>query len=89
MPRKARKGEVSTSITNTKIRDQVLPRIKRNKRRRIYLKYNATGAKKKYGHYASSCRSSIKRKHEASTADVEEVPPHKEPRKDDRSKFFF
>ena len=44
---------------------------------------------KKYGHYASTCRSSIKRKHEASTADVEEDPPHKEPRKDDRSEFFF
>ena len=44
---------------------------------------------KKYGHYASSCRSSIKRKHEASTTDVEEDPPHKEPRKDDRLEFFF
>ena len=43
----------------------------------------------KYGHYASSCRSSIKRKHEASTAGVEKDPPHKEPRKDDRSEFFF
>ena len=40
---------------------------------------------KKYDHYASSCRSSIKRKHEASIADVDEAPPHKEPRKDDRS----
>ena len=44
---------------------------------------------KKYSHYASSYQSSIKRKHEASTIDVEEDPPHKEPRKDDRSKFFF
>ena len=44
---------------------------------------------KKYCHYASSCRSSIKRKHGASTTNVEEDPPHKEPRKDDRSNFFF
>ena len=32
---------------------------------------------KKYGHYASSCRSSHKRKHEASTVDVEEDHHHK------------
>ena len=32
---------------------------------------------KKYGHYASSCRSSIKRKHEASTVDVEKDHHHK------------
>ena len=42
----------------------------------------------KYGHYTSSCRRSHKRKHEASIVDVEEDPPHKEPRKDDRSEFF-
>ena len=44
---------------------------------------------KKYSHYASSCQSSHKRKHEDSIVDVEEDPPHKEPRKDDRSEFFF
>ena len=44
---------------------------------------------KKYGHYVSNCQSPIKRKHEASIADVEEDPPHKEPRKDDCSDFFF
>ena len=44
---------------------------------------------KKYGHYASSCRSSHKKKHEASIANVEEDPPHKDPRKDDHLEFFF
>ena len=39
--------------------------------------------------YASSCRSSIKRKHEASTVDVEEDPTHKEPMKDDCSDLLF
>ena len=45
MPRKERELEGIPSITKTKIRDQVLPQIKRNKRRRIYLRYNATGAR--------------------------------------------
>ena len=44
MPRKAREGEGIPSITSAKIRDQVLPQIKRNKRR-IYLRSNATGAR--------------------------------------------
>ena len=44
---------------------------------------------KKYGHYDSSWRSSIERKHKASTADVEEDPPHKDLRKDDHSGLFF
>ena len=44
-PRKAREGEGSPLIISTKIRDQVLPQIRRNKRRRIYLIYNATGAR--------------------------------------------
>ena len=41
MPRKVSKGEGSLSITIIKIRDQVLPQIKRYKRRRIYLRYSA------------------------------------------------
>ena len=45
MPRKTREGEGSPSITSTKIRDQVLPQIRRNKRRRIYLRYSATRAR--------------------------------------------
>ena len=45
MPRKEREGEGSPSITSTKIRDQFPPQIRRNKRRRIYLKYNAIGAR--------------------------------------------
>ena len=44
MPRKTREGEGSRTITSTKIRDQVLPQIRRNKRR-TYLRYNATGAR--------------------------------------------
>ena len=40
---------------------------------------------KAYGHYANNCRSSNKRKHEASTVDVEEDTPHKKPRIDDCS----
>ena len=44
MPRKAREGEGIRTITSIKIRDQVLPQIKRNKRR-IYLRSNATGAR--------------------------------------------
>ena len=44
---------------------------------------------KKYGHYASSFRSSNKRKHEASTVDVEEDPPRKELRNDDCLDLFF
>ena len=44
MPRKEREGEGSPLITSTKIRDQVLPQIRRNKRR-IYLRSNATGAR--------------------------------------------
>ena len=45
MPRKAREEEGSPSITSIKIRDQVLPHIKRNKRRRTYLRYSATSAR--------------------------------------------
>ena len=45
MPRKAREGEGSPSITSIKIRDQVLPQIRRNKRRRSYLRYSATDAR--------------------------------------------
>ena len=45
MPRKAREGEGSPSITSIKIRDQVLPQIRKNKRRRTYLGYNAIGAR--------------------------------------------
>ena len=44
IPRKAREGEGSRTSTSIKIRDQVLPQIKRNKRR-IYLRSNATGAR--------------------------------------------
>ena len=44
MPRKAREGEGSRTITSIKIRDQVLPQIKRNKRK-IYLRSNATGVR--------------------------------------------
>ena len=44
MPRKAREGEGSPSITSTKIRDQVIPQIRRNKIR-IYLRSNAIGAR--------------------------------------------
>ena len=44
IPRKAREGEGSCTFTSIKTRDQVLPQIKRNKRR-IYLKSNATGAR--------------------------------------------
>ena len=43
---------------------------------------------KAYGHYASNCRSSNKRKHEASTANVEEDTPHKKAMNDDRLEFF-
>ena len=39
MPRKAREGEGSPSITSIKIRDQFLPQIRRNKRR-TYLRYS-------------------------------------------------
>ena len=45
MPRKAREGEGIPSITSIKIRDQVLPQIRRNKRRRTYLIYSATGVR--------------------------------------------
>ena len=45
MPRKEREGEGSPSIISTKIKDKFLPQIKRNKRRRIYLRYSATGAR--------------------------------------------
>ena len=45
MPRKAREGEGSPSITSIKIRDQVLPQIRINKRIRIYLRYSATSAR--------------------------------------------
>ena len=44
---------------------------------------------KKYGHYASKCFSSNKRKHEASTTDVEEGHHQKKQRNEDRTKFFF
>ena len=43
MPRKAREGEGSHTITSIKIRDQVLPQIRRIKRR-IFLRSNATGS---------------------------------------------
>ena len=41
MLRKEREGEGSRTFTGIKIRDQVLPQIKRNKRR-IYLRSKAT-----------------------------------------------
>ena len=44
---------------------------------------------KKYGHYASQCNSSNKRKHEASIADVEDGHHHKKQRNEYRTKFFF
>ena len=44
MPRKAREGEGSRTFTSIKIRDQVLPQIKKNIRR-IYLKPNAIDAR--------------------------------------------
>ena len=44
---------------------------------------------KKYGHYANKCPCSNKRKHEASTTDVEEGHHHKKQRNEDRTKFFF
>ena len=44
MPIKEREGERSPSITSIKIADQVLPQIRRNKRR-TYLRYSATGAR--------------------------------------------
>ena len=44
MPRKEREGEGSHTITSMKKRDQVLPKIKRIKRR-IYLRSNAIGAR--------------------------------------------
>ena len=45
MPRKAREGEGSPSITSIKRIDQDLPQIRRNKRIKTYLGYNATGAR--------------------------------------------
>ena len=45
MPRKEMEGEGIPSITSIKIRDQFLLQIKRNKRRRTYLRYSATGAR--------------------------------------------
>ena len=44
MPRKEREGEGNNKITSINIRDQVLPRIRRIKRK-IYLKSNATDAR--------------------------------------------
>ena len=44
---------------------------------------------KKYDHYASSYWSSHKRKHEASTANVEEDHHHKKQKNEDCTKFFF
>ena len=44
---------------------------------------------KKYGHYANKCFSANKKKHEASTVDVEEGHHHKKQRNEDRTKFFF
>ena len=44
MPRKEREGEGSHTLTRIKTRDQILPQIRRNKRR-IYLISNATGAR--------------------------------------------
>ena len=44
MPRKEREGEGSCTFISIKTRDQVLPQIRRNKRR-IYLRSNATGAR--------------------------------------------
>ena len=43
IPRKAREGEGIHTFTSIKTRDQVLPHIRRNKRR-IYLISNSTGA---------------------------------------------
>ena len=45
MPRKERQEKGIPSITSIKIRDQVLPQIRRNKRIRIYLRYGAIGAR--------------------------------------------
>ena len=45
MPRKEREEEGSPSITRTNIRDQVLPHIIRNNRRRTYLRDSAIGAR--------------------------------------------
>ena len=44
---------------------------------------------KKYGHYANKCFSANKRKHEASTADVDEDTPHKKSTNDDCLELFF
>ena len=44
MPRKSREGEGRRTITRIETIDQVLPQIRRNKRR-IYLRSNATGAR--------------------------------------------
>ena len=43
----------------------------------------------KYGHYANKCSSLNKRKHEVSTADVEEGHHHKKQRNEDPTEFFF
>jgi len=86
MPRKARKRKESFTITSTKKGDQVLLQIKRRRRRRISRIYNASST---YWHFARNCRSLNKRKHEASTVDVDEDTPHKKSQNDDCSNFFF
>ena len=51
---------------------------------------------RKYGYYVNKCHSSNKRKHDASTVDIDEDTPHKKSRNDDskestkdRQKEFF
>ena len=83
MPRKAMKGGKSFNHKHQDKRSSPPPDQKKQEKK--YLSQIQCYRCKKYGHYASSCRSSIKRKHEASTVGVGEDPPRKEPRKDDHS----
>ena len=62
MPRREREREENFTTISIKVEDQALLQINK-KRRRIYRKYNDSGANK--------CSSSNKRKNEASTNDVE------------------
>ena len=78
MPRKAREKEGSFTTISTKLGDQVLLQIG-GKRRRIYTHIQCHKCKK-YGHYANKCFGANKRKHKASTADVEEGHHHKKQR---------
>ena len=83
MPRREKEKETRALVEKTKVKDQVQFQSKR--RRRIFQCYNC----RKYDHYAKQCQGSQKRKHHASTADVDEDAPPKRSRNDDHTKFFI